>query len=207
MKYTTAALALAASVYAKTDLDGCTSFTSWVTVRPEPGYGNTYQSIVWYVPDSLEICQFVDCGGGRAPPKSVPGCPLYQGTETVTPSFLASDPMKTEEPKTVATATAPEASSTAIVEETRSVATATAPDLSSSAATSAMVTVTTTSAVVSTVTETPATTAGPGGDGEEDGGAEETSTDTSTDTPGAAMPTAMVGLNMLAGAAAAAFLL
>ena len=55
---------------------------------------NTYATIIWYVPDTLEICKGVDCGGGRAPPKSVPGCPLYQGTETVTPEFLTADPMK-----------------------------------------------------------------------------------------------------------------
>lgn len=82
------------SAAARTDLSGCTSFTSTVTVRPEPGYGNTDDSIIWYVPDSLEICEGVDCGGGRAPPKSVPGCPLYEGTETVTPRFLEEDSMK-----------------------------------------------------------------------------------------------------------------
>ncbi|KAL6921234.1 hypothetical protein FSST1_005260 [Fusarium sambucinum] len=91
-------IALAVLLYvlpiaAKTNIEGCTSFTSTVTVRPEPGYGNTYERVMWYVSDTLEICEGVDCGGGRAPPKSVPGCPLYKGTETVTPRFLESDPM------------------------------------------------------------------------------------------------------------------
>jgi hypothetical protein len=77
---------------AKTDLAGCTSFTSMVTVRTEIGYGNTYQTVIWFMTDNLEICEGVDCGGGRAPPKTVPGCPAYTGTETVTPKFLGSNP-------------------------------------------------------------------------------------------------------------------
>ncbi|GKU08305.1 siderophore biosynthesis protein [Fusarium langsethiae] len=88
-----AALLYALPIAAKTDIEGCTSFTSTVTVRPEPGYGNTYQKVIWYMSDTLEICEGVDCGGGRAPPKSVPGCPLYKGTETVTPRFLETDPV------------------------------------------------------------------------------------------------------------------
>jgi hypothetical protein len=184
-------------------------------VRPEPGYGNTYQSIVWYVPDSLEICQGVDCGGGRAPPKKVPGCPLYEGTETVTPSFLKSDPMKTDEPTAEATATAPEVTSTSAVEESDDVAEQTTEDAEepketsteetstkehehkSSTITSAMVTVTTTPAVISTASETPTTPGAP--DNGEDGEAPESA----TNTPDAAMPTAMVGLNLLAGVVAA----
>jgi hypothetical protein len=94
-----AALLYALPIAAKTDIEGCTSFTSTVTVDPSPGYGNTYETVIWYVPDTLEICKGVDCGGGRAPPKSVPGCPLYKGTETVTAEFLKHDPMS---PKTTA---------------------------------------------------------------------------------------------------------
>lgn len=45
--------------------------------------------MIWFVPETGEICDFPDCGGGRAPPKySVPGCPLYTGTATLTPSYL-----------------------------------------------------------------------------------------------------------------------
>jgi len=67
-------------VLGRTDLQGCTS-SEVVT--------NGGASYIFYVPDTGEICSFLDCGGGRAPPKStVPGCPLYSGTATVTPSFL-----------------------------------------------------------------------------------------------------------------------
>ncbi|OGM47774.1 hypothetical protein ABOM_003232 [Aspergillus bombycis] len=46
-------------------------------------------SMIWYVPDTGEICDFPDCGGGRAPPKlNQPGCAAYTGTETLTPSYL-----------------------------------------------------------------------------------------------------------------------
>ncbi|KAM0231939.1 hypothetical protein ACHAPO_008238 [Fusarium lateritium] len=101
-------IALAVLLYvlpiaAKTNIEGCTSFTSTVTVRPEPGYGNTYERVMWYVSDTLEICEGVDCGGGRAPPKSVPGCPLYKGTEAVTPRFLESDPMAPATPPALVT--------------------------------------------------------------------------------------------------------
>ncbi|KAG8164424.1 hypothetical protein KVR01_006342 [Diaporthe batatas] len=80
---------------ARTDLAGCASFTSMVTVDPTAhGYGNVYPSVVYYVPDTLEICAAPDCGGGRAPPKTgVPGCPLYSGTAAPGTSFLAADPL------------------------------------------------------------------------------------------------------------------
>mgnify|MGYP001122659963 CR=1 FL=1 len=45
----------------------------------------------WYDPNTGEICDPLDCGGGRAPPKyDVPGCPFYTGTEVrkTTPSYL-----------------------------------------------------------------------------------------------------------------------
>lgn len=59
---------------ARTDYEGCVS-----TALPA--------TTVWYVPGTGELCEPVDCGGGRAPPKTVPGCPAYKGTETVTPKF------------------------------------------------------------------------------------------------------------------------
>jgi len=65
---------------ARTDLEGCVS--SEVVI-------DYYASYLWYVPDTGEICSFLDCGGGRAPPKTnQPGCPLYEGTATVTPSYI-----------------------------------------------------------------------------------------------------------------------
>jgi hypothetical protein len=45
----------------------------------------------WYDPDDGQICDPLDCGGGRAPPKTdVPCCGNYQGTEACvdTPSYL-----------------------------------------------------------------------------------------------------------------------
>ncbi|KAJ5871275.1 uncharacterized protein N7529_003628 [Penicillium soppii] len=65
---------------ARTDLEGCVS--SEIVI-------DYYASYLWYVPGTGEICSFLDCGGGRAPPKTnQPGCPLYKGTATVTPSYI-----------------------------------------------------------------------------------------------------------------------
>lgn len=70
-----------ALVHARTDLTGCTR----TDVSSPAG-----ASYAWIVPNTGELCDFLDCGGGRAPPKTtVPGCPLYVGTETYRPSFLA----------------------------------------------------------------------------------------------------------------------
>ena len=86
-------LGFAALVSARTDLSGCTSTTAGA-------------SLIYYVPGTGEICKFLDCGGGRAPPKTtVPGCPAYSGTETHSPEFLA-----------LATATSNPASATSINE-------------------------------------------------------------------------------------------
>ncbi|KJZ74623.1 hypothetical protein HIM_05973 [Hirsutella minnesotensis 3608] len=80
------AASLAAAALARTDLQGCTH--SDTVVKPTNG-GTPYASRIWYVPGSGEVCQMLDCGGGRAPPKTtVPGCPLYRGTETYMPSFI-----------------------------------------------------------------------------------------------------------------------
>ncbi|KAH8432912.1 putative cell surface protein [Aspergillus melleus] len=66
---------------ARTDLGGCVS-SATVNQWNEA-------SMIWYVPDSGEICDIPDCGGGRAPPKyNQPGCAAYTGTETLTPSYL-----------------------------------------------------------------------------------------------------------------------
>lgn len=95
------------SALAKTDLSGCTTFTSTVTINPTAHeYGNVYESLVYYDPDTLEICTVPDCGGGRAPPKTgVPGCPLYSGTATPTPSFLSADPLAPSTTSSVAAET------------------------------------------------------------------------------------------------------
>lgn len=85
---------LTALAAARTDYDGCVS--SQVVV-----HGGA--SMLWYVPESGEICETLDCGGGRAPPKySVPGCPLYTGTAEYSPKYLEGyGPGKTP-PKTTA---------------------------------------------------------------------------------------------------------
>ena len=45
----------------------------------------------WYDPDTGEVCDPHDCGGGRAPPKTdVPGCGNYKGTDTYSPKFMPS---------------------------------------------------------------------------------------------------------------------
>ncbi|KAI0842363.1 hypothetical protein F5Y06DRAFT_257423 [Hypoxylon sp. FL0890] len=71
---------LSGQAVARTDLSGCVSSA---TVK----YGGA--SLIWYVPGTGEICEFLDCGGGRAPPKTtVPGCAAYSGTATYSPSYL-----------------------------------------------------------------------------------------------------------------------
>ncbi|KAE8443815.1 hypothetical protein EG329_001322 [Mollisiaceae sp. DMI_Dod_QoI] len=73
-------MSFAALVTARTDLSGCTSSETVV-------YGGA--SYVFWVPGTGEICSFLDCGGGRAPPATtVPGCPQYVGTATYSPSYL-----------------------------------------------------------------------------------------------------------------------
>lgn len=79
---------LASSALAKTDLGGCVSYETIITVPNRPDV-YPYGSLIWYVPDSGEVCEFLDCGGGRAPPKTtVPGCGAYEGTETYSPKFI-----------------------------------------------------------------------------------------------------------------------
>ncbi|KAK5113122.1 hypothetical protein LTR62_003701 [Meristemomyces frigidus] len=71
---------LATLALARTDLSGCTS----TDVSSPAG-----ASLAWYVPGTGELCNFLDCGGGTAPPKTdVPGCPLYSGTASYSPSFM-----------------------------------------------------------------------------------------------------------------------
>lgn len=79
---------LASSALAKTDLGGCVSYETIITVPNRPDV-YPYGSLIWYVPDSGEVCEFLDCGGGRAPPKTtVPGCAAYEGSETYSPKFI-----------------------------------------------------------------------------------------------------------------------
>ncbi|KAM0429253.1 hypothetical protein ACHAPT_006467 [Fusarium lateritium] len=43
----------------------------------------------WFDPEDGQICDPLDCGGGRAPPKKNPGCDGYTGTEVRTISYLS----------------------------------------------------------------------------------------------------------------------
>lgn len=76
----------------------------------------------WFDPETGQICDPHDCGGGRAPPrKDVPGCPFYTGTDTLatsasflscwtgfaTPSSIVSATPKPVETTTTTTAEAP----------------------------------------------------------------------------------------------------
>ncbi|KAJ4328204.1 hypothetical protein N0V84_001406 [Fusarium piperis] len=75
---------LAVPAMAKTDMEGCTSYDSILYAGNSP-----YVSKIFYLPDTGEVCEFLDCGGGRAPPKTtVPGCGSYEGTETYSPRFI-----------------------------------------------------------------------------------------------------------------------
>ncbi|KAK4199284.1 hypothetical protein QBC40DRAFT_84842 [Triangularia verruculosa] len=77
-------LALTLGVAAKTDIGGCVSTEVPYMTRDTL----VYRSLLWYLPDTGEICEILDCGGGRAPPKTnVPGCGNYAGTEEYKPRF------------------------------------------------------------------------------------------------------------------------
>lgn len=92
--------ALAATAIAKTDLEGCTYIDA---VYSPPGRTDIfpYATRTWYVPDTGEICEFLDCGGGRAPPKTdVPGCGNYKGTDTYSPKFMPSSTSAEESKET-----------------------------------------------------------------------------------------------------------
>jgi hypothetical protein len=89
---------LASLALARTDISGCTT-----TIQG--------QMAIYYVPDTGELCEFLNCGGGRAPPKTdVPGCPLYSGTATYSPQYLAGFV-----PKTTAAASTPTSTAAAAV--------------------------------------------------------------------------------------------
>lgn len=94
---------------ARTDISGCVSSAT----RDQWGEA----SMIWYVPSSGEICSFIDCGGGMAPPKSdTPGCPLYTGTATVTASYLPG--YGSTEKMVASTTTVSETSTTVLVHTT-----------------------------------------------------------------------------------------
>ncbi|SPN96559.1 uncharacterized protein DNG_00082 [Cephalotrichum gorgonifer] len=132
----------------------------------------------WYDPDTGEVCDPLDCGGGRAPPKTDrPGCPLYKGTEIYDPnstSILSCwKPSKTVHSEPAASTTNADAPETTEDAEETS-AGAEAPDA-------------TPAATLSTATRAGAETGTEAGTGTETGsGGDEDATETSSGAGGAA---------------------
>ncbi|CAG8402265.1 unnamed protein product [Penicillium salamii] len=134
-------LSLSSLTSARTDLEGC------VSTEVVINYGASY---LWYVPGTGEICTFLDCGGGRAPPKTnQPGCPLYSGTATVTASYIEGYGPNGKQ--AVSTTTAAATTSTEAVETTAS----SAGGDSSSASSTAVSTSTATDSSASLITAAP----------------------------------------------------
>ncbi|KAI1270404.1 hypothetical protein F5Y18DRAFT_12447 [Xylariaceae sp. FL1019] len=137
-------LSLATLAAAKTDLSGCTSSST-------VAYGGA--SIIWYVPGTGEICAFLDCGGGMAPPKTtVPGCAAYSGTASYSPSYLPGFGSSTA---AAASSTSSSSSSAAATEsETSVMATSTfsAPFSASAASSGSSATITSAPSVTSAAT-------------------------------------------------------
>ncbi|KAL6852357.1 hypothetical protein ACO1O0_006900 [Amphichorda felina] len=78
---------LPAAAVAKTDLDDCTTIEG--TYTPSWSGADPWRTRFYYDPDTFEECSFLDCGGGRAPPKkTVPGCGEYTGTATYSPMYI-----------------------------------------------------------------------------------------------------------------------
>lgn len=66
---------------AKIGFEGCTSTTTTWTY--------SHDIVLYYLPDTGEVCDNPDCGGGRAPPKTdKPWCGNYKGTTTYSPMFI-----------------------------------------------------------------------------------------------------------------------
>src|ERR1700712_3593132 len=54
------------------------------------GYAGGGLRPTFYVPETGQICEMLECGGGRAPLKhDVPGCDAYTGTATYTKQYLS----------------------------------------------------------------------------------------------------------------------
>ncbi|KAI0449256.1 hypothetical protein F5B21DRAFT_60699 [Xylaria acuta] len=185
----TAAL-LAGHAAAKTDIAGCVSSET-------VAYGGA--SLIWYVPGTGEICEFLDCGGGRAPPKTtVPGCAGYEGTSSYSPSYLPGFGA-TATPTSSSPAETPATESSASEESSSSESDSASASVSISTSTSKVASITSPPATILTRTAissaavetqtgsssdvTPSSAAGSGSVG---------SSTSSTPTNGAALPTAAV---------------
>ena len=88
----------ATAAVAKTDIAGCTYVDGVASYSGRPDIP-PFATRTWYVPDTGEICEILDCGGGRAPPKTdVPGCGNYKGTDTYSPRYMPSTTAAEAEP-------------------------------------------------------------------------------------------------------------
>ncbi|KAH6981216.1 hypothetical protein BKA56DRAFT_617014 [Ilyonectria sp. MPI-CAGE-AT-0026] len=198
-----AALLLAASpAVARTDIAGCTSSAGVATAS---NGGGLYATVIWYVPDTGELCEFLDCGGGRAPPKTtVPGCPAYEGTETYSPQYLD---LKTNEAASAATQLLAEASGTAAEDDTATITEA--PSTTKAAGTKDKTTLSTN--VVESDGEQTKMTAAPesssAASASGSSSAETTPANISSTAGAASMPTAGAIMGLMAGAAVYAGLL
>ncbi|KAK0744312.1 hypothetical protein B0T21DRAFT_407426 [Apiosordaria backusii] len=212
-------LALALGAAAKTDIAGCVSTEVPYMTRDTL----VYRSLLWYLPDTGEICEFLDCGGGRAPPKTtVPGCGSYEGTETYKPRFWTgfnAAPAATTAPAVAVTTTTVKVVETTKTREAEAgvVETGTSKGGDSEEAKetgtegpvpTTLVTVSSSAAgaggETKTVEEVVTTTEGPdAGDDSEEGqqGGSSTSSTSSVSTAGAA-PTGAVMMGVVAGVAA-----
>ena len=191
---------LPAAAVAKTDLDGCTTIEG--TYTPTWSGPDPWRTRFYYAPDTFEECSFLDCGGGRAPPKkTVPGCGEYTGTATYSPMYI--------ELVTVTTDGIPSTVTEGVLRSgpPPSVTTTEATATSSSSTAAETETETESEDESSTASETNTTSAGGSeGEGEADGAAKPTTTDGSqpstTPTGAAAAPTvgAVLGGCLVAGA-------
>ncbi|KAL4928873.1 uncharacterized protein BDV17DRAFT_86351 [Aspergillus undulatus] len=102
----------------------------------------------WFNPETGEVCDPLDCGGGRAPVKyDVPGCAAYTGTEiytstrsilscwtpsTVSATTTASETPSAEETKTETETTPTSAATTTSITPSTTPAPTSAPAASSS---------------------------------------------------------------------------
>ena len=93
-------------VTAKIGFEGCTStLTTWTY---------SHDIILYYLPDTGEVCDNPDCGGGRAPPKTdKPWCGNYKGTTTYSPMFIKLPTPTTTPVPTTSSVSEPEETSDA----------------------------------------------------------------------------------------------
>ncbi|KAK3991489.1 hypothetical protein QBC44DRAFT_379712 [Cladorrhinum sp. PSN332] len=193
---------------AKLDLRDCVSTEVPYATRDTL----VYRSLLWYLPDTGEICEFLDCGGGRAPPKTnVPGCGNYKGTDTYSPRYwtgFQAAATTAEEPVIATTTASNPARITTNLNTEGAVQSTTAPRASPTT----LATVTESKTVTEDAQETAAPTGsgtgngnGNGAEAQESGSSTATSSSTSSVVTAGAAPTGVRMIGVVAGVAAAGF--